>query len=331
MKSKLVIGSLASVALFALTACGGNKIKINPDKQKYKVGICQIVAHEALDSATNGFKTKLTQLLATEGRQVEYIYQEAAGEISTCSTIINSFISSDVDLIMANATPVLQTAANATRNIPVLGTSITEYGVALGIKNFSGVVGTNVSGTSDLSPLTEQVDAMFELVPNAKNVGILFCSGEANSKYQVDEVKKAINAKGGITVTEYAFTDSNDISAICTTAATNSDLIYVPTDNTAASNATIIDNICAVKNVPVFAGEEGLCKKCGFATLSISYNGIGEKTAQMAFNVLLGKQDITKYAIQYDDSPVKKYDAARCLNLGINIPSGKGWEPIVSE
>lgn len=322
--------SLAAVTALTVVGCGGSTVKVNPDKSEYVVGICQLVQHNALDAATKGFRDALTEELAKENRTVKFDEQNAQGDSNTCSTIVNSFVSKDVDLIMANATAALQAAYNATETIPVLGTSITEYGVALGIDNFTGVVGNNVSGTSDLAPLTSQAQMMLDLLPSANNFGILYCSAEPNSLYQANEVQKYLESNGK-TVTKYTFSDSNDIAAVVTQAAQNSDCIYVPTDNTAASNTGIIDQVCSEKNVPVFAGEEGICKGCGFATLSISYYSLGVATGKMAAKVLLGKEDITKMKIGYDETPVKKYSAERCAKLGITVPTDAGYEELVTD
>ena len=322
---KRIVSLVLAIALclgacLAFASCSGNNIKVNPDKEHYVVGICQLVTHDALDAATQGFKDALTAALTAAGRTVEFKEQNAAGDTNTCNTIVNTFVSSDVDLIMANATAALQAAANATLTIPVLGTSITEYGVALEIENFGGTVGGNVSGTSDLAPLTTQAQMMIDTLSlkSGDKVGLLYCSAEPNSQYQVDVVKAYLQGKGMV-CNDYKFTDSNDLQTIVQNAANNSDAIYVPTDNTAASNTEIINNICTPKQVPVFAGEEATCKGCGYATLAISYYNIGKKTGEMAAEVLLGKTDITELAIQYDAAPVKKYNKAACQNLGIDI------------
>ena len=290
------------------------------EKDHYVVGIIQLAPHEALDAATLGFQEALTAKLEAEGKTVEFKYENAQGDSNTCNTIVNSFVSSGVDLIMANATAALASAYNATSTIPILGTSITEYGVALSLDNFNGTVGGNVSGTSDLAPLTEQAQMMMDtlhLTAGAK-VGLLYCSSEANSQYQVDVVREYLTAKG-IVCTDYKFSDSNDLSSITSKAVSECDAIYVPTDNTVASNTEIINNIAAPAKCPIFAGEEATCKGCGYATLSISYYNIGAVTGEMAAEILLGTSDIEDMAIRYDQSPVKKYNKAACENLGIDI------------
>ncbi len=285
--------------------------------EAFTVGICQLVQHDALDAATQGFKDALTDAF---GDKVTFDEQNAQGDSNTCSTIINNFVSNGVDLILANATPALQAAQAGTNEIPVLGTSVTEYGVALGIEGFDGTVGGNISGTSDLAPLDEQAAMLHELFPDAKNVGLLYCSAEANSQYQVDTVQTALEELG-YTCKQYAFSDSNDLSSVTTTAANESDVLYVPTDNTAASNAEIINNICEPAKVPVIAGEEGICAGCGVATLSISYYDLGVKTGEMAAEILNGG-DISTMPIGYAPQFTKKYNAKLCESLGVTVPEG---------
>ena len=310
--------------LLALILCLGSCIALsscNDSKSdgKYKVGIVQLGEHPALDAATEGFKQAIIDELGADA--VEFDYQNAQNDANTCSTIVNQFVSNKVDLIMANATPALQAAAAATAEIPILGTSVTEDGVALELKNFNGTVGGNISGTSDLAPLDKQAAMITEWFPNAKTVGLLYCSKEANSQYQVDVVKAEIEKKG-LTATLYPFTDSNDLAQICTTAADNCDVIYVPTDNTVAENTGIIDNVCAPKKVPVIAGEEGICKGCGVATLSISYYDLGYATGKMAVKVLKGEADISTLAIGYAETQTPKYNKAICDALGITPLEG---------
>ncbi len=305
---------LCACSCIALTACDTTK-----DDGKYTIGIVQLVEHPALDAATEGFKQAVIDELGEEN--VEFDYQNAQNDANTCSTIVNQFVSNKVDLIMANATAALQAAAAATAEIPILGTSVTEYGVALEIKNFNGTVGGNISGTSDLAPLDKQAAMITEWFPDAKTVGLIYCSKEANSQYQVDVVKAELEAKG-LTATLYPFTDSNDLAQICTTAADNCDVIYVPTDNTVAENTGIIDNICGPKKVPVIAGEEGICKGCGVATLSISYYDLGYATGKMAAKILKGEADISTMAIGYAETQTPKYNKQICDALGITPLEG---------
>lgn len=308
----LVLAAAMLITLpLATTSCG--------KKGSYTIGISQLVTHDALDAATQGFKDAIIAELGEEN--VTFLEQNAAGDSAVCTTIANDFVSKNVDLILANATAALQASASATTSIPILGTSITEYGVALSIENFTGTVGGNISGTSDLAPLSEQASMMVELFPAAKTVGMLYCTAEPNSAYQVKVVTDELTARG-ITVKNYSFTDSNDIAAVTEKAAADCDLIYIPTDNTAASCTEIINNICQPKKVPIFAGEEGICKGCGTFTLSISYYEIGKTTGQMAVQILRDGADIATMPIAYDPNPVKKYNADICAALGIVIPEG---------
>lgn len=288
-----------------------------PDAKQYVVGICQLVQHDALDAATNGFMDALNEALPG---QVTFDLKNASNDIPTCGTIVTGFVASNVDLILANATPALQAASTATQTIPILGTAVTEYGVALDIKDFNGTVGGNISGTSDLAPLDQQADMLLELLPEAQNVGILYCSAEANSVYQADVVKAALEAKG-VNVTVYTFADSNDVATVTQTACSENDALYIPTDNTAASCTEAINNVAEPAGVPIVAGEEGICKGCGIATLSIDYYELGKTTGAMAAKILTGEANVSEMPIEYYQNPVKKYDVARCEALGITVPA----------
>ena len=311
---KILAVALTVVLLLAMTACGAAPEANN----KYTVGICQLVKHDALDAATQGFQDALIAELGEEN--VEFDLQNAAGDANTCSSIVNAFVASEVDLIMANATPALQSAAAATADIPILGTSVTEYGVALDIQGFTGTVGGNISGTSDLAPLDEQADMLQEWFPDAKNVALLFCSAEANSKYQVDTMKALLEAKG-YTCEFFAFADSNDMQAVVNGACEFADVIYVPTDNAVASATDIIDSICRPAGIPIIAGEEGICSGCGVATLSISYYDLGYTTGEMAASILSGEGDISTMEIKYAPA-TRKYNADICADLGLTPLEG---------
>lgn len=333
--SKLTALALSGVLALSLAACGGSGTASTPAPETsapgtpapetaapageaaYTVGICQLAPHVALDAATEGFMDAINEALPG---QVKFDLQNAAGDSPTCATIVNGFVSADVDLIMANATPALQAAASATGDIPVLGTSVTEYGVALGIDGFTGTVGTNVSGTSDLAPLDQQAAMIREWYPDAQTVGLLYCSAEPNSQYQVDEVQKALE-RFGYTCTQYPFSDTNDMASVTQNAADNSDVLYVPTDNTVANNTGIVDNICHGK-VPVFTGEEGICAGCGMATLSISYYDLGVATGKMAVRILTGEADVSEMPVEYAPNFTKKYNETTCTDLGITPPDG---------
>ena len=316
---KKILAILCALTLvFALCACGNSTAPAasTDSATVYNVGVCQLVQHVALDKATEGFVTALTDKL---GDQVKINVQNAAGDSATCATIVGTFVSDEVDLIMANATPALQAAQAATNSIPILGTSITEYGVALGLENFDGKTGINVSGTSDLAPLDGQADVLAELFPDASTVGILYCSAEANSKYQVETITPFLEAKG-YTVKAYTFADSNDVAAVTATACDENDVLYIPTDNTAANCAEAINNVALPAGVPIVCGEENLCAGCGVATLSISYYDIGFATGLMAFEILANGADVSAMEIQYAPQFTKEFNAAACEALNITVP-----------
>ena len=310
MKKILLLGLVLLLSL-SLFAAGSS------EKAKYNVGICQLVQHPALDSATQGFKDALVAAL---GSDVSIDEQNASGEAVNCATIINGFVSSNVDLILANATAPLQAAASATSTIPVLGTSVTDYASALEIDNWTGTVGKNISGTSDLAPLDEQAKMIKELFPEAKTIALFYCSAEANSVYQIETIDGYLKDLG-FTTKKYSFTDTNDVASVAE-KATECDVIYIPTDNTAASNTEAIANVVIPAKTPVVAGEEGICSGCGVATLSISYYDIGYATGEMAVKILKGEADISKMPVQYAPQVTKKYNASICAQLGITPPAG---------
>ena len=320
---KILSVILAAMMLFSMAACAPAQQDGEPSAEaqnngKFVVGVCQLMPHDALDAATKGFVDALEEALGKEN--VEIIVKPGGGDMATCTPIINDFVTKGVDLIMANATPALQAAAAATEDIPILGTSVTEYGVALDLENFTGVVGTNVSGTSDLAPLNEQAAMITEWFPNAKNVGLLYCSAEANSKYQVDKVKYELE-RMGITATLYACSDTNDLNVVAQSAADASDVIYIPTDNTIAGATGTVYNICSDAKVPVIAGEEGICKGCGVATLTISYYDLGVTTGQMAAKILKGEAKVSEMPIEYAPA-TKKYNASICAEWELPVPDG---------
>ena len=296
---KKITALICALALiFALCACGGTAA---PAEKTFTVGVCQLVQHPALDDATKGFCDALTEKL---GDKVSIVTMNASGDVPNCAVICSQFVGDEVDLIMANATPALLAAQSVTNTIPVLGTSVTDYASALEIDNWTGATGTNISGTSDRVPEAEQAKVLQELFPDAGTVGILFCSAEPNSRVQADAITPVLEGMG-YSVKEFVFADSNDVAAVTTTACDACDVLYIPTDNTAAPNSELISNIALNAATPIIAGEEGLCKGCGVATLSISYYDLGRVTGEMQI----------RYA-----PFTKKYDAGICAALGITVP-----------
>ncbi len=323
--SLLMVGAMSVMALAGCGSSGSDSSSSTSDSSSdsadatYTVGIIQTVQHEALDAATEGFQDALKEELGADA--VTFDVQNAAGDSTQCSTIANSFASQGVDLIMANATPALQAAASATADIPILGTSVTDYASALSLSDWTGTTGMNISGTSDLAPLDQQADMIEELFPaeDYANIGIIYCTAEANSKYQADGIKELLVAKG-YTVKAYTFSDSNDVATVTTSAANDSDVIYIPTDNTAASCTSTIAPIVEEKQVPVVAAEEGICRGCGVATLSISYYDLGYATGKMAAKVLRDGEDVSTMEIETASDVTKEYNPEYAEKFGITIP-----------
>lgn len=324
VRKKLFALALASImGLSMLAGCGSDDASGNSSgggsasgDKKYVIGICQLVEHEALDQATKGFEDALKELL---GDQVEFVFQNAQNEQTNATTICNAFVADKVDLILANATSPLQAAASATADIPILGTSVTDYGEALDITDWTGTTGVNISGTSDLAPLEDQEKMLLELFPDVQTVGILYCSSEPNSAFQAKKFSEYLTADG-IAYKEYLAADSNEIQTVASAAVQECDVIYIPTDNTMAAYTEAINNICLAAKVPVVTGEEGICKGCGVATLSISYYDLGYATGKMAYEILVNGADISTMEIQYAPNVTKKYNAAICEELGVTIP-----------
>ena len=317
MKMKKTLSLLLAAAMtVSLAACGSAQTS---EDGKYTVGILQQLEHPALDAATQGFQDALKKLLGEEN--VTFDLQNAQNEQANCATIANTFVSNNYNLILANATTALQSCAAATSSIPILGTSITDYGSALEISDWTGATGRNISGTSDLAPLDEQEKMLVELFPDAKTVGILYCSAEPNSKFQATKFEEYLTADG-IAYKEFTAADSNEIAAVVQSAVSEVDVIYIPTDNTMAGSTEVIANIVVPAGIPVIAGEEGICSGCGVATLSISYYDIGYKAGEMAYEVLVNGADITKMEIEYAPQVTKKYNADICSQLSITPPEG---------
>lgn len=301
---KLIAMVLAAMMVLAVASAAP---AAKAEEAKYTVGICQLMQHAALDTATQGFMDALTEKL---GDSVTFDLQNAQGEPTTCSTIVTGFVANEYDLIMANATPALLAAVSATDTIPILGTSVTDYATALAIDDMDASVGTgiNVSGTSDGVPAQLYADVLMELIPEAKKVSIVYCSAEPNSEFQADQFIACMDAIG-VETTVYTFTDSNDIQAVVTAAIEDADAMYIPTDNTAASNMTIVTNICAPAGMPIICGEEGMCGSGGLATITISYYDIGYVCGEMAYDILVNGADVSAMPIGYAASPEKKYNA----------------------
>lgn len=274
----------------------------------YEVGILQLVQHPALDRATEGFKDTLSTLL---NGQVNFAETNASGDMPACTTLANELVTDQVDLILANATPAVQAVMNATADIPVVGTSVTVYDFIEGA--------ANVTGTSDLAPLDGQAAMIQELFPEAKTVGILYCSAEANSVYQVKAITDYL-VNAGLTVKEFPFADSNDVASVAQLATEEIDVMYIPTDNTAATYTETIANVVIPARIPVIAGESGICSGCGVATLSIDYYDLGCAAAEMAYEILVNGANPAEMEIRYAPKFTKMYNPANATELGVTIP-----------
>lgn len=316
-KMKKMMAVMVSAAMvLALGACGGTSDSTQNGDKVYNIGICQQLEHPALDAATEGFQAALKDKL---GDNVKFDVQNAQNEQANASTIANNFVSGNVDLILANATTALQACAAATSDIPILGTSVTDYATALEMSDWSGTTGRNISGTSDLAPLDEQENMLVELFPDAKKVAILYCSAEANSKYQATEFQKFLE-EDNVECKEFTASDSNDIGSVVQSAVEYADVIYIPTDNTMAQNTEAINNVALPAGVPIIAGEEGICSGCGVATLSISYYDIGYRAGEMAYEILVNGADITKMPVESAPNVTKEYNKDICEKLNVTIP-----------
>ena len=321
MKKKLLSAALAATMALTLAACGGEGQSAD-DPDGYTIGICEQMEHVSLSEATQGFMDGLTELLGAD--KVVFREQNAGGEQTNCTTIMNGFLAEGVDLILANATWPLQAAASATADTPILGTSVTDYAVALGLEDFDGTVGGNISGTSDLVDLEAQAAIISALFPDAGTVGLLYCSGEPNSVYQIETVRGYLEPLG-YACEIFAFTDVNDLASVTQAACDASDVIYIPTDNTVATNVESVANVVLPAGVPVIAGESGICSGCGVATIAADYYELGRLTAEMAAQVLTGEADISSMPVQYG-AMEKIYDPENCELLGISIP--EGYNPV---
>ena len=302
--SGMLIMALCLCMCAGLTACGG-------DKTDFTVGVCQLMEHESLDKATQGFKDALNAEMEKAGKSVA-IDVQVAGEAELCTTVINAFTSKSVNLIMANATPALSAAATATTTIPVLGTSVTDYA-----DTFNGNIPANVSGTSDAVPFDEQAQMMIDslkLVAGDK-VGVIYCTGESNSLIQYEAVKALFEAKG-IVVEAYTFSETTELQTLVTKAATESKAIYIPSDNTVADNDTVVGTICNEKKVPVYTSYGGaIC----YASLAIDYYQLGYETGMMAAEILLGGKTPADFEIK-TLTPTVTYNKDLCAQLGITVP-----------
>lgn len=319
MKCKKFLAAAAACLMVAGLAACGNKPSTpsNPDEKVFQIGIVQLAEHPALDEATRGFKEFLTEKL---GDKVQFNVQNAQGEQTNCTTIVNQFVSSKVDLIMANATNAVKAAREATSDIPVVGTSVTDY-VFSGLVASNEAPGANVTGASDMNPVNVQVQLMKTLCPEVKTVGIVINSGEENSAIQAEEAKTAFEAEG-FAVKIYSVADTNEIQTVVTAACNEVDAFYEPTDNLIAANVPTMSNITTAAGKPVICGEGGMCESGFLATYAISYYELGRAAGEQAYNILVNGADPATTPIFFFDVSnlslvINEENAAE---LGITIP-----------
>lgn len=301
---KLIAMILVLVLCVGMTACANTKAA------DYVVGVCQLMKHDSLDAATKGFQDALTEEMNKAGKTV-VIDPQVAGEANLCTTVVNTFVAKNVDLIMANATPALLAAANGTTTIPVLGTSVTDYN-----DTFKGNIPANVSGTSDAVPFDLQAQMMIDTLAltAGDQVGVLYCINESNSLIQYEAVKALFEQKG-IVVKAYTFSEVSELQGIVTSMAGECKAVYVPSDNTVAQNDTIVGTICTEKKVPVFTSYGGtIC----YASLAIDYYQLGVETGKMAAQILLGTKSIQDIEVA-TLTPTKTYNTELCQTLGISV------------
>ena len=331
MKKRMGLTAIMTAAIMAITVsgCGGGAEAPTGDAAaegaKYSVGIIQQMEHGALDAATKGFQDKLTELL---GDEVAFDYKNAQGEQTNCTTIATKFVSDGVDLIMANATTALQSAAAATADIPIVGTSVTDY-VTAGVVDSNDAPGRNVTGVSDLSSIDAQIDVLLQFCEADTKVAVVYCSAEPNSIYQAD-LAAAYLEKLGRDHAVYTVADSNEIQAVMTNAVGECGAVYIPTDNTLANNMEIVKNVTVPAGVVSFAGAEAMCQEGALSTLSISYYDLGVRAGEMAYEILVNDADPAAMPIAFvSEGITPKYNADIAAELGVTVP--EGMEAVAAE
>ncbi len=328
LKITAILLSLAMVIAFA--ACGG-KTDVQPtdadtasdaqdvsSDKTFKIGVIQLLEHDALNANYQGFLDKINELMPG---QVEIDYQNAQGEQTNCTTIVNKFVSDGVDMIFAIATPAAQAAKTATSDIPILISSVTDPKEA-GLVDTNEVPGGNLTGTSDLNPIEQQSELLLQLVPEAKTVGVFYNSGEDNSVFQYNLAKEALEAKG-IEVQAYNVSDATQLETVAQSAVGKIDAAYIGTDNLIASSMGTISKVLTEAGIPIVCGEENMVVNGGTATYGLNYYNLGVKTAEMAYDVLVNGADTASMAIQY--LPAEELDFAVnkeiLAQLGIELPA----------
>lgn len=313
----LAAGLMLTLAL-GIMGCGGDKKEAPKKAEKVNVGIVQLVEHAALDAANKGFVEGLASKGYKEGQNIAYDRQNAQADQSNLQNIAHRFVNNKVNLICAIATPAAQTVANVTSDIPIVATAVTDYKTAKLVKD-NAKPGTNVTGTTDMNPVEQQLDLLLKLVPNAKSVGTIYCSSEVNSQLQIEILKKAAAAKG-VTVKEATVSNVNDIQQAARSLVGKVQAIYVPTDNVLASAMPTLVSVTEEAKLPVICGEGGMVKAGGLATLGVDYYKLGFQAGEMAADILGGKSKPADMAIQAQKEFKAMVNLKEAEKIGLKVP-----------
>ena len=313
----LAAGLMLTLAL-GVVGCGGDKKEAPKKAEKVNVGIVQLVEHAALDAANKGFVEGLASKGYKEGQNIAYDRQNAQADQSNLQNIAHRFVNNKVNLICAIATPAAQTVANVTSDIPIVATAVTDYKTAKLVKD-NAKPGTNVTGTTDMNPVEQQLDLLLKLVPNAKSVGTIYCSSEVNSQLQIEILKKAAAAKG-VTVKEATVSNVNDIQQAARSLVGKVQAIYVPTDNVLASAMPTLVSVTEEAKLPVICGEGGMVKAGGLATLGVDYYKLGFQAGEMAADILGGKSKPADMAIQAQKEFKAMVNLKEAEKIGLKVP-----------
>lgn len=308
------------IALLIIAMIGGLLGGCGKKDKLYKIGVNQLVRHAALDASYQGFVDALKEAGYIDGENIKIDYQIAQNDQSTLNTIATKLVNDGSDLILAIATPSAQAVANATKDIPILVTAVTDP-AGSGLVESNEVPGGNVSGTSDLTPVRQQIELITKLVPNANKIAILYSSSESNSKIQVEMAKEAAE-EFNLVVEEATVSGTNDIEQVVQSLIGKVDAIYAPTDNTIASGMPTVAMVANANGIPVICGEEGMVGKGGLATYGIDYYKLGWLTGKQAVRIIKGEADTATMPIEYlpDDEYSLTVNEEVAEQLGIEIP-----------
>ena len=316
-RRSFVAGSAGAATLLALAACGGNTGNGGSSDKTYKVGVLQLTEHSALDAANKGFIAALDE----SDLKYEADQQNAQNDQSACATIASKFVGDGKDLIFVIATPAAQAVAGATSDIPIVGTAITDYAGAKLVKD-NDKPGTNVTGTSDMNPVDDQIAMLHKVLPDAKKVGLLFASNEANSEIQIEMAEAALD-KLGLSHDRYTVSNSNELQSVVESMVGKVDAVYSPTDNTIAAGMAQVGQIAKENKLPIIPGEKGMCEAGGLCTLSIDYTELGHMAGEMAVKILKGESKPEDMAIEQEDASklevVKNDDMAQALGIDLSV------------